>query len=301
MESTKDTFSTSPPEKNWFGTQQPEAQLYLLKNTIGPRVINSIIHTKNLLNVKGIREHDIQEILIDEDPEEWKFKRVPEEVTNFLTKHQSSSPIIVVHNVFIGDVNQLEEWVVSGKMDTLIEEGLSEQPPPEPITPPTLPSEPVSKDTAASPSSAGFVDKAKETGKWAFSSLSAASGSFTNLTSWWASNPPKNSSDHKPFKQNANYTEFEVDQINWYWRSQQRILRFSDDQFVRLNPFTKELRAVHNYSTITKAILTGNNFVTIYFKNQAHPEYYQTPQVDKILEILAQHIPNFNGMLSKNV
>lgn len=146
-----------------------------------------------------------------------------------------------------------------------------------------------------------IVDLALESGKSFVINVGSAISSFSSYFSW--SNPINNTSitatnsqDHsnaivsspnlKENKDGTNYTEFEVIQINWYWRQQKRILRFANDKVFRLNPFTKELRAVHKYTNIEKITVTEKNFITIFFNNETQPEYYQSQEMETILSVI---------------
>ncbi len=51
----------SPKEKT---IQNAIATLYLRKTSIGPKIINTIVHIKNLLQLKGIFEDEIEEVLL---------------------------------------------------------------------------------------------------------------------------------------------------------------------------------------------------------------------------------------------
>jgi len=75
-------------------------------------------------------------------------------------------------------------------------------------------------------------------------------------------------------------------QINWYWRQQKRILRCSKDRFLRINPVTKELRAMHYYRTIQDIVVTGKTFITISFNDSSAPEYYQSIDIEKIIGVI---------------
>lgn len=44
-----------------------KAIIYVNKNFIGPKLINTMIHIKNLLQLKGIYEEDIEEIILQEN------------------------------------------------------------------------------------------------------------------------------------------------------------------------------------------------------------------------------------------
>lgn len=110
------------------------------------------------------------------------------------------------------------------------------------------------------------------------SSTSSSSTTSTGIS------PPKEYKDAK----GSSYSEFEVMQINWYWRQQKRILRISKDRILRINPYTKELRAMHYFRNIKEIVVSGNTFMTIYFNDSSHPEYYQSVDLDLILSKLTE-------------
>jgi len=154
--------------------------------------------------------------------------------------------------------------------------------PPHPYPPESLLTS--HNSTGPSTTDASYVIKAVETSKWV---MKSAISSFSSYLSWnspevVSTSPPKEYKDDK----GSNYAEFEVMQINWYWRQQKRILRFSKDRFLRINPYSKELRAMHYYRTIQEIVITGKTFMTITFNDSSAPEYYQSIDLDKIVGVL---------------
>jgi hypothetical protein len=75
-------------------------------------------------------------------------------------------------------------------------------------------------NVSASPteSATGIADKVAETSKWWMKGVSTAISSVSNYLSWGntevSTSPPKEYHDTR----GGNYAEFEVMQINWYWR-----------------------------------------------------------------------------------
>lgn len=59
-----------------------------------------------------------------------------------------------------------------------------------------------------------IVDKAYEAGKWCVSGVTSAFSSMTNYFIWGNVNNIEKEFNEKE----VIYTEFEVIQINWYWR-----------------------------------------------------------------------------------
>jgi glutaredoxin len=127
-------LANSPPSKSgFFEGKFVKARLYLKGGAIGPKVINTVVHIKNLLQLKGINEEDVEEIVIDQNDEE-KLRQIQEQA------NATELPIVFVHDVAVGvitlksiefielivshqTVNDLEEWVVSGKIDSIIDDG----------------------------------------------------------------------------------------------------------------------------------------------------------------------------------
>jgi len=68
--------------------------------------------------------------------------------------------------------------------------------------------------------------------------------------------------------------EFEVIQINWYYRHQKRIIKISKEGYSRLDPVTRNVRIEHKFIDISKISLDKNNVLIIYFNSNQSPEYY---------------------------
>ncbi len=85
-------FGASPPQKS---LTNPCATLYLKRTSVGPKLINTIVHIKNLLQLKGIDEEEIEEIFLQED--EQRYKDVLEKANG-----KEEFPIIFVSDVYIG-------------------------------------------------------------------------------------------------------------------------------------------------------------------------------------------------------
>jgi len=273
-------------------------------------------------------------------------------------------PIILIQDICIGNVNDLEGWVVSEKLDSLLEKVYTSQHPrydtkstsslenhieevkqqkkllqdqidkaqlqnnvdaieelknsvylldrdlvsmnkivalkeeKKNSTSPNSSSQPIpigsshirdSSISSFSTNDPGIVNKAVETSKWWMKGVSTAISSVSSYLTWntpevVSTSPPKEYKDER----GSGYAEFEVLQINWYWRQQKRILRFSKDRFLRINPYTKELRAVHYYRTIQDIVVAGKTFMTVSFTDSSTPEYYQSVDLDKIITVLTE-------------
>jgi len=128
-----------------------------------------------------------------------------------------------------------------------------------------------------------LVDKAVETGMWCMSGVGSALSSAASYFTW--GNPAKIPHDPK-LEYKSDNLEFEVIQTNWYWRQQRRLLRFLMDQFARINPLTHEIRSVHRYKDIDRVIITGKTILTIKFNDGSQPEYYQSVDIENIVEVL---------------
>lgn len=85
-------LGVSPPQKS---LTNPCATLYLKRTSVGPKLINTIVHIKNLLQLKGIDEEEIEEIFLQED--EQRLKDVLEKANG-----KEEFPIIFVSDVYIG-------------------------------------------------------------------------------------------------------------------------------------------------------------------------------------------------------
>jgi hypothetical protein len=92
MEESHLVIGISPKPKS--SLQNPIATLYLKKVAIGPKVINTIVHIKNLLQLKGIFEDEIEEILLQDGDE--RLAGVIEKAG------KDEFPLIFVQDVCIG-------------------------------------------------------------------------------------------------------------------------------------------------------------------------------------------------------
>jgi len=349
------TWNSDSPQIN--RSIKPRAQIYLKRNTISPKIINSIIYTKNLLQLKGISEEEIEEIVLEDD-QEVQAHQILEQIGGIQKK--KDFPVIYILNTPIGTVSDLEEWVISAKLDSLLDSSYHDNAPRNLFssveqklqsvreqrqlleiekqkakqqeksqivaeidnsiaqldknlnsitslltardsvrlrhidTNPKLSD--FQNDIQNSPKhdQARIVNMAFGTGIWCVKGMGSAISSVASYFNWNAL-PPKLSSAPKEYKdeKGSNYIEFEVIQINWYWRQQKRILRFSSDKFLRLNPFTQELRAVHKYHSIQTIVVHGKTFMTISFNDESQPEYYQSIDIESIVEILTSKAKPF--------
>jgi hypothetical protein len=291
--------------------------------------------------LKGIFEDEIEEVHLAQDD----FRRI--QIIE-RTGHDKF-PLVFVHGQSIGTVSDLEDWIVSGKIDSLLEQAYTtrqrrsradsllmfkrrledvkqqkqlleqeieraqQQERFEIATELQTSISQLDKDLTSlsnvirmreaarnskeakqkpkEPNEIGIMDLVLDTGKWAVDSVSSGLSYVASYFTWTSANrlgaSPKEVKNEK-----AGFLEFDVIQINWYWRQQKRTLRFLKDQFVRLNPDTKELRAVHKYENIQKVTVTGKTFFTISFSDDSKPEYYQSTDTAKILDVLlAAKIP----------
>jgi len=321
LEMFADTDATSTPHRKSFTKSRPRARIYY--QSVGPKLINSIIYAKNLLKNKGIREEEIEEISLNSAPSD-----VAHQILDRTHLDGKEFPIIFVDDLAIGDIYGLEEWVSSSvasadhsdlhsrfddvdltgrnsvidlgdfkphknyrddnvierrksidKNDNHFKAGSSSKrssiDPDESIT--------LTREQSPNDSSLAIADISAVTStytRWSMRYVGSAISSVANyLTATPSEIPPS-------INKSPSYIEFEVVQINWYWREQKRILRFADDKFFRLNPFTKELRSVHKYFTIQRIIITGNNFMTISFNDDCQPEYYKTDEMDNMVSTI---------------
>jgi hypothetical protein len=407
-------LSTSPPRKIFNEEKQIRIKLFVRKGFIGPKLINTLIHVKNLLNLKGIFEGEIQEILLDndhtKDPVDLK------EITERLEFSKGPKfPIIFIRSrdqfVLVGNVTDLEQWIISGKLDSIIEEEesfiagsasvdmqafqqrlqevqqqkqlledqakiaerekhlealeelklsifqidrdysslteiltrTSKQSNPtesyqnqsnKPRKSSFSSSSPSPSSSSSSSSSssieqtrgeyqqiqqkqaqqqlssqedrsspeylASYLGKAFSTSKWAVSNVTSAaffslSSVADYVSSTWKLGSTIRKSDSSSFMSNnsfgkelkdengVRFIEYEVIQVNWFWRQQKRLLRFSSENFFRLNPFTREIRAVHKYSTIEELVITGKTFLSISFNDSSPTEFYQSADIERII------------------
>jgi len=94
LEQSNLELGISPKEKS---IQNAIATLYLKKTTIGPKIINTIVHIKNLLQLKGIFEDEIEEVLLSDGE---KMKAMVEK-----NDGKDEFPIVFIQDVCIGTVN----------------------------------------------------------------------------------------------------------------------------------------------------------------------------------------------------
>lgn len=136
-----------------------------------------------------------------------------------------------------------------------------------------------------------YLNIAVQTGKWLTDSVGSAVGQAVASVSGFIQ-PPLSDSNPKQFKDARGefYIEYEVLQLNWYFRYQPRLLRFSKDKFVRINPQTKEVRALHRYNQIMKIIVNGKTLMIIKFKDPAiQPECYESNFLEQILNTILKN------------
>jgi len=260
---------------------------------------------KSLLQMKGIETPQVEEVIFEEN-EETQAEQLLEQLGN---EQKKDFPIVFVRGIPIGTTKDLEEWVSnSQKIDNLVEN--VSRPPSETENSMMVSTElnssqdgltanhqkvshfepnssvhgiDSSNDGNYSKQEVGLVGFALETG---LRYVKGVSNTISNYLSWNSVgnkmvNPPKEYKDEK----GISYVEFEVTQVNWYWRQQKRILRFASDKFFRLNPETRELRAVHKYSSIEKINRNAND-MTLYYNDNSQPEYYQSNDLNSILFVL---------------
>jgi len=330
--SLNDSESLETPHKKSFSSH-PHAQIFFFRDSIGPKLINSIVYVKNLLQLKGIGEEDIEEVVLESEFD-IQAHLILDRIKGVVKK---DFPIISVNNCLMGTIATLEEWIYSssesqndrafsresghlnlnnnidapqqhflndiassqcdsgrlesiGHMDQALNHSSSENSnfPPSPrhsIDPEdniTLSRDQLSNESDLKSS----MDLALVTGAYTRLGMRYVGSAISSVANYFASTPSSISSSSSNESKSFVYVEFEVIQINWYWRQQRRVLRFSNDKFFRLNPFTKELRAVHKYLTIQRIIITGKNFMTISFTDQNQPEYYQSEKISDIVQVI---------------
>jgi len=89
---------------------------------------------------------------------------------------------------------------------------------------------------------------------------------------------------------NNDEPEFRVIQINWYWRHQDRILRFFKEEFTRIEPKTHTIRETHQYKDISQVVVMNRECLNIWFHSDKTQtpvvEYYQTSKAADIVDLL---------------
>ena len=103
-----------------------------------------------------------------------------------------------------------------------------------------------------------------------------------------------------PFKSDTNEkkqetdVEFDVIHTNWYWRSQWRILRFSDTSVKRLGPRQRDVRAVHAYDTISLIRVTDSQNIVFHYNNDNSPDYVHASEkhIKEMLRIVKTKKPD---------
>ncbi len=103
-------YSTSPPQKSTNDSNSKRSQIYIPRSIIGPKVINAVIHIKNLLQLKGIYEEEIQEIILEEH-ETIRQQTILDQVSKGQTGVNKEFPLIFIHNIPIG-VSCLRESII---------------------------------------------------------------------------------------------------------------------------------------------------------------------------------------------
>eukprot|EP01116_Phalansterium_solitarium_P010340 TRINITY_DN2502_c0_g1_i1.p2 TRINITY_DN2502_c0_g1~~TRINITY_DN2502_c0_g1_i1.p2 ORF type:complete len:347 (-),score=108.88 TRINITY_DN2502_c0_g1_i1:847-1887(-) len=329
--------------------KSPRAVLLLHKGVVGPRLITDTIHTKNLLQLKGIAEDEIE------------VRELDSAQIGAQGLGDGDWPLIQVEGTHIGGVSDLESWIISGQINTLLHEEfnplrsfaafeqrlsdvrfhkellqgelqkaqqqnradtvdelqcsivqldksiasisnflqqVSHEPEFAELRAPHRLSPPPSRATLEP---YALVSTAYETGA---SLLSGVSSVLSSYFAAWASAgghaPPRGS----PRKLEESLKDFDVIQVNWYWRQQPRTLRFFADKFQRVNAATGEVRSEHSYSAIQLMTVTGRTFLQLVFKDASPAEYYQAASVPAIAQLIidvAVSPPNFYDVPVKRV
>jgi len=106
--------------------------------------------------------------------------------------------------------------------------------------------------------------------------------------SWLGWTPNVNASDDTNGEADDSRKDIVVIHTNWFWKQQIRLLRFTQKQFMRTHPVTKEVKEVHQYTQVDKITITGNTFMIIYFlpSLSISPEYYESKERDLIVELI---------------
>jgi len=110
----------------------------------------------------------------------------------------------------------------------------------------------------------------------------------------WPSVSPEKPVIHEE-KIEVNSTEIVVIHTNWYYKQQVRILKFYFEEFVRIHPITKQVKATHKYSQVEKITIRGNTYFVLYFLPQLEipPEYYEAKERDVIVELIIKRALTF--------
>lgn len=109
----------------------------------------------------------------------------------------------------------------------------------------------------------------------------------------WQATPSEKPIQEQRDEQNT--TEMVVIHTNWYYKQQVRILKFYTDEFVRIHPITKQIKATHKYSQVEKITIRGNTYFVLYFLPQLElaAEYYEAKERDFIVELIIKRALSF--------
>lgn len=83
--------------------------------------------------------------------------------------------------------------------------------------------------------------------------------------------------------------EFKVIRTNWYWKHQERIIRFSKDKFYRFNGET--FREEFAYDNVKEVLVDGNSIV-INFINESNAQFIECEEIDAFVKTLQDHCPS---------
>ncbi|KAL7717211.1 Doublecortin domain-containing protein [Entamoeba marina] len=83
--------------------------------------------------------------------------------------------------------------------------------------------------------------------------------------------------------------EFNVIRTNWYWKHQERVIRFSKDKFYRFNE--TELRESFNYEDVSNVYVNGKNIV-VNFSQKSYSQFLECEKVNEFIDELKKHCPD---------
>jgi len=86
---------------------------------------------------------------------------------------------------------------------------------------------------------------------------------------------------------------------NWYYRSQERIYRFNERTFTRIDPTNKNVRAEFNYDNIDCIVQNDKNSVIIKFKDKSEEQHLWTDipkNIELLIETILSKTPENSGL-----
>eukprot|EP01129_Flabellula_baltica_P001774 TRINITY_DN1168_c0_g1_i7.p1 TRINITY_DN1168_c0_g1~~TRINITY_DN1168_c0_g1_i7.p1 ORF type:complete len:306 (-),score=63.95 TRINITY_DN1168_c0_g1_i7:133-1050(-) len=174
-------------------------------------------------------------------------------------------PVLIVDDLYIGDLEQIEEIVNKGIMEYDIQKLLTER---GRVNEETVTNYLLSNESAPS-----------------LNIVSSLLDSFERTKSRWTSESPS-----LPIPRQM--VSFSVIHTNWYFRQLHRTFYFGEKVFFRVNPIKTTIRAIIRYDEISHVTLLSQESIEIYYRSNKHPDHITTTTRDitSIISLLKKRV-----------